>query len=198
LPLWGNANTAAASYKLGTEMTDGQCQGSGNAAKAANNTALFANVTVGAFVPGKEVGQWPVTVQEMANTAGERKDVTHAGWNMRHAWTGPVATVGFSVGGTGYANTDTIKVSGGTTNATGSISTNSTGGIVSVALTGGGSGFINVSSTTIAAINSTGGASAGSGATLTFTLGGRAGRVFYENLVAFGSITSSGNSIPAT
>ena len=198
MPQWGNTDAAANSVKYATELTDGQCQGSGNVNKAANNAALFGNTTLSAFVPGKEVGQFPVTVQEMANTQGERHDVTHAGWNMRHAWSGPVVSFGVSVGGTGYANTDLVKVSGGTTNAAGAISTNSTGGIVSVAVTTSGNGFINVSSSTLAITNATGGASAGSGSTLTFTLGGRAGRVFYENIVAMGSISSTGNSIPTT
>jgi hypothetical protein len=159
---------------------------------------MFGNTTIGAFTPGKEVGQFPVTVQEMANTAGERRDVAHAGWNMRHAWSGPVVSFGVSAGGTGYSNTDLIKVSGGQTNAAGSLTTNSTGGILTATLTASGNGFINVSSSTLAITNSTGGASLGSGATLTFTLGGRAGRVFYENIVAMGSISSTGNSIPTT
>jgi hypothetical protein len=101
--------------------------------------------------------------------------------------------VSVTAGGTGYANSDLIRVSGGTVNAAGSITTNATGGISSIVITNPGSGFVNVSASTVAVTNSTAGASAGSGATFTLNLGGRAGRVSYETIVA-GSISSNGAS----
>ena len=52
-------------------------------------------------------------------------------------------------------------------------------------------GFSNASVATMAVANSTGGASAGSGATLVLTLGGRAGRKSYQTLVAAKSIVST-------
>jgi ribosomal protein S11 len=110
-----------------------------------------------------------------------------------------------TVGGTpvGYSNTDVIVASNGISNAAASVSTNSTGGFVTanVSITNPGlfsNTFVagNVAFTVKAA---NGSASAGSGATFTATLansssgavtavlGGRAGRVHYETLIASGS-----------
>ena len=76
----------------------------------------------------------------------------------------------------------------GTTNATATLSTNATGGIVTSTLTTPGAGFVLVNPTATIA-NSTGGVTAGSGATLVATAGGRAGRVLYESLVAMRTLT---------
>lgn len=197
MPLWGSSDNAANSVKYATELTRSGPVGSGNAAKAANNTSMYANVTPGAFNPGMAVGQFAVSDREMANSsAAERAYPAHTGWQIRSLGTGPVVSVAVNVGGTGYNNTDTFKISGGTTNATGTLSTNSTGGLANVTLTNPGVGFTNTSSVTVAFANSTGGASAGSTGTLTITLGGRAGRKQYETIVA-GGMTSTGNTIPA-
>lgn len=107
---------------------------------------------------------------------------------------------------TGYNNTDVITVSNGTINASATLTTNSTGGISNNSFTITNVGlFGNAQSNAqavVAIANSTGGASAGSGATFsvnlaastnggaTITLGGRAGRTTYETLVA-GSIQNN-------
>lgn len=198
MPLWGNSDSAANSVKYATELTRGQLIGSGSANKAANNTKIYANTTVGGFTPGVATGQFMVTAQEFANTSAKEKTfVPHLGWNMRHQYTGPIVSYAIGAGGTGYSNTDTIRVSGGTINATATLTTNSTGGIATITPTNPGAGFMNVSTSTLAVINSTAGASAGSGATINISLGGRAGRVVYETIVAGGSGTSTGNTIPA-
>ncbi len=120
-----------------------------------------------------------------------------------------------TVGGTptGYSNTDLIT---GTAvnnfvSATANVNTNSTGGFVSANVTvinkglfGNGSVAANI---TFTVANSTGGATAGSGATftavlansaggsiLTPTLGGRAGRVHYETLVSMRSLKPGAGS----
>lgn len=200
MPLWGLTDAAANSVKYATELVRSGPVGNNNANKAANNTALYgAGGVVGAYNPGMLVTQVAVTAQEYANASGPEKPyVTHLGWNMRYLGTGPVASIAASVGGTGYSNTDLVRVSGNNTvNATGTLVTNSTGGITSMTLTNPGAGFLAVSRSTMAVTNSTAGATAGSGATLVFTLGGRAGRIQYENIVAMGSLTSTGNTIPA-
>jgi hypothetical protein len=202
MPLWANTDAAAASVKYGSELTragvSGQ-HGSGNAAKAANTTALYGNTTVAAVAPARVVGQFAVTIKEMANTSasGERNAISHSGWNMRYAGTGPVTAIVVPGAGTGtgYSNLDLIKISGGTTNATGTLVTNSTGGIISANLTLGGAGFVNTSATTVAVTNTTGGTANGSAQALTVTLGGRAGRVTYETITTT-KISSTGNSIP--
>ena len=78
-----------------------------------------------------------------------------------------------------------------TTNATATITTNSTGGVTALTLTANGSGFANTGHIKIQVANSTapsnstnGNTSGGSGLTLTITLGGRSGRVSREALVA--------------
>lgn len=115
---------------------------------------------------------------------------THAGWNRVTYGTGPVTTLTITSSGTGYANTDTIKVSGGTVNATGTIATNGSGVITAVTVTNGGSGFTNVASANVTITTS-----AGTGATLTPVLGGRAGRVQTEVLVALSSMSANNSTI---
>ena len=160
-------------------------------ANSTNQTALFGNTTVGAIANNIAVGQFGVSAAEKANTGGESKKVTHAGWNLRTAGTGSIESITITAGGTGYSNNDTIRVavSGtGTTNATGTVSTNSTGGITSVTITNRGKGFTAKNPTVVVA-NTTGGTANGTSATLVAVAGGRAGRVQYETLVAMGSIT---------
>jgi hypothetical protein len=191
MPLWGLSDNAANSVKTVASSIEA---GAGATAITANNTALYGNVSVGVFpttYPIKAaVGQFGVSYQEMANTAGERNAVCHAGWNIRRAGTGPVRSITVSAGGVGYNNTDIINISGGQVNAAATPVTNSTGSIVSVIVTTPGTGFANVSSATIAITNSTAGASAGSNATLVPVMGGRAGRVTYESIVAMGSMSN--------
>lgn len=121
-----------------------------------------------------------------------------------------IVSASASPGGTGYNNTDVITFSNGVTNATATPTTNSTGGITSIAITAAGRGFLNATSVAVSVTNATGGATGGSGATITPTLttttvtftvgtgsgstlaavlGGRAGRVQYETLVAMKGIT---------
>jgi hypothetical protein len=104
-------------------------------------------------------------------------------------------------GGTDYANGEVITFSNGQSNAIGTLTTNSTGGITAVTFERRGRGFSNTLNTVvgIATANGTNGnvvatsLYAGSGATLTVTLGGRAGRRNFETLVALGSMTGDGS-----
>ena len=82
-------------------------------------------------------------------------------------------------------------MSNGVVNATATITTNSTGGVTALTLTNGGSGFANtghiviqVANTTAPSNSTNANTSAGTSLTLTLTLGGRAGRVNRETLVA--------------
>lgn len=109
--------------------------------------------------------------------------------------------------GSGYTNTDVVTFSNGAVNAVATITTNGTGNIASVTFSTGGAGFSNTLNTVrtfTAANGSAANTSAnltptiatGSGLTVVATVGGRAGRVSYETLVAMGSIT--GDSDDAT
>ena len=172
---------------------------------AAIDANLFNNTTPGAFVAKLAVGVFGVSATEMANnnTNSSKEHGAHAGWNLRKAGTGSITNIAYTGTATGYNNTDVITVSspaaGG--NATATVSTNSTGGALILTTTNVGSGFMVVNATPNTTIaNSTGGASAGSGATFSAVAGGRAGRIFYETLVAMGSLgaQTSPYGTPAT
>lgn len=127
-----------------------------------------------------------------------------------------IATLSGVPSGTGYANGDTIRFSNGAAgsiNATGTITTNTTGGITAVAFSApgyAGRQFINATATNVA-ITTVGGSGAtiavatlgtGSGYTSngTVVLGGRAGRVTHETLVVskYISVTTNSALYPAT
>jgi hypothetical protein len=162
----------------------------------ANGAALFHNTTPGAITNGMIVGLYGVTnTMVKAASANHATYLTGPGWTLVRQGTGGIANISVSVGGTGYNNTDVYTISGNSTvNATFHPVTNSTGGILSFTTNNAGFGFPNVAYTTGAFSNSTGGASAGSGATVTIKLGGRAGRINREVLTSVKTMTSSSNT----
>lgn len=176
---WGSEDNTANSVLWGPVYA-------GLPANTANRDALFQSTTVGVFKSGVAVGQFGVSPAEAANTAGEGKKVTHSGWNLRTVGTGPVVSFTISAAGSLYANTDTVQVVAGAggANALGTIVTNGQGNVVSVALTSAGSGF---TTPTVAGVITT---STGADAVVVANVGGRAGRVQYETLVATGSMNN--------
>jgi hypothetical protein len=182
-PEWNFRNTVSGSNPTG------------NTDIAYGNT-LYGNSTVGAWTPLQAVGVFGVNSLQAANSQA----VTHAGWNLIKRGTGPVATITVANAGANYNNTNIVRVSNGTTNAVGTIITNATGNVVSVAIntfTNGGSGFVNTTAAVITVANATGGSTGnGQGATFTLTLGGRAGRVQAETLIAMGSLANGGATGP--
>lgn len=184
---WGKDDNAANSVLWGTTYVN-------LPANTVNSNTLFQNVTVGAFLNNnvamkKAVGQFGVSAAEAANTSGEGKKVAHAGWNLRTVGTGSLATLVISDPGKQYANGDVVTINAGTggTNATATVATSPLGNVTSVSITSVGGGFITTAPSGITVANSTGGATTGSNAVFTATVGGRAGRVQYETLVAMGS-----------
>lgn len=184
MALWGKTDNAAGSTIYAAAQVN-------RTPNTANRTTLFNNVTTGAFQNNGvnmkiAVGQFGVSAAEAANTSGEGKKVAHAGWNLRTRGTGPLASVTVAAAGKSYANSDTFVIAAGTggTNASGNLVTNSSGNVVSYSLTSGGANF-NSAAPTVTITTA-----AGTGASLTATAGGRAGRVQYETLVAMGSISS--------
>jgi hypothetical protein len=188
---WGNTDTTANSVLWGVKQAR-------RTANATNRDAFYQNTTVGAWtnagVPSrKAMGQFGVSVAEIANSSGEGSKVAHTGWNIRTVGTGPVVSVNVVAGGAGYNNTDVVRIATGgtttgTTNATASLRTNPSGTILSVTITDGGVGYVNTTraNSAFAISNSTGGATGGAAANLVAIVGGRVGRVQYETLVAFG------------
>jgi len=168
------------------------------------DVAMFNNTSPGAFIPGQSVGIFGVSVTEMSNNIvnASKERPAHAGWVIRKAGTGSVTGVSISGTPTAYNNNDILTVasqqSGG--NSTVNFTTNSTGGSLSFTITTPGAGFTNstLNSGTLAITNSTGGTAAGNSSVtnITVTVGGRAGRVQTETLVAFGTLGA--NSVSAT
>ena len=127
-----------------------------------------------------------------------------------------IATVTISAGGSGYANGEAIRFANGAAgsiNATGTLTTNATGGITAVTFTApgyAGRQFINTTATNVE-ITTVGGTGAtivvgtlgtGSGYTSNgvVTLGGRGGRITHETLVVskYFTVTTNSALYPAT
>jgi hypothetical protein len=181
---WGNTDDAANSVLWAVSQLN-------KVANTTTQTNLYGNTTVGAFETNEINGQFGVDAVEAANTSSNFKKVAHAGWNLKTTGTGPLASVSIVAGGTGYSNGDVLTFAAtgtGTVNATATVSTNSTGGITSLAITNPGAGFTNTLVYGTFA-NSTGGSTGGSTANVAGNIGGRAGRVSYETLVAMSTIT---------
>lgn len=156
----------------------------------ANRTILFGNTTVGIFQNNGvnmniAVGQFGISATEAANTVSGGTKAAHAGWNLRTAFTGPLTGVTVATAGRLYANSDTYSIAAGAggTNQTGNLVTNSTGNVVSFSVTTAGANFQSATPTVTITT------AAGTGASITATAGGRAGRVQLETLVASGSIS---------
>jgi hypothetical protein len=164
--------------------------------RASVDVNMFGNTTPGAFIPGMAAGIFGVDATEMGlqHTSG------HAGWVYRKAGTGPVVSVTYS-GATaaGYNNADilVVKSQQASGNATIAMTTNSTGGNLTLSITNVGAGFLTttIPVSNLFITNSTGGTAAGNStvgnstvAWFTVNIGGRAGRVHCETLVAMGSL----------
>lgn len=113
--------------------------------------------------------------------------ITHQGWVKRIAGKGQVLSIAVSAGGTGYANGEVVSITADEgANTEGTITTDGSGVIESVEITEQGGYFTSTSPT----VNIT--TTAGTGATLTASVGGRAGRISYETL-ATAHISSDGS-----
>lgn len=155
---------------------------------------MFNNVTPGVFIPGQAVGVFGADATEVA--VSNTKGIAHAGWVVRRAGTGSLAsfTINASATALGYNNADIITVksqqAGG--NATVTFTTNATGGSLVFTITNTGAGFdvVTIPTSNISITNATGGTASGNTTVTNFiaTAGGRAGRVHFETLVAMGSL----------
>jgi hypothetical protein len=140
-----------------------------------------------------------VSATEQANTLAiaDGHHSQHAGWVSQKIGTGPIASVTITNGGQNYNSAGYIVVSGGgdgtvnlaytianSRNTLQTFSSNSYWNtIASVVIVSPGAGF-NVAPTL-----TPNGPNSANFATFSVTLGGRAGRVQYETLVAMGSMT---------
>jgi hypothetical protein len=123
-------------------------KGSGRTNQSANNDALYANSTINAFVNTQTIGVMAATPTKMANTTGEGSKVTAPGWNLRRVGQGPIVTVVVANGAL-FANGSTLKISGGTSDATVVLTTNATGNLVSAAVNTGAAGIFSNNSSLV-------------------------------------------------
>jgi len=107
--------------------------------------SAYGNTTPGAFATGLTFGVFGVDATESAVAQGAGKGEVTPGWNAVRWGTGPVTSFNVSAAGSNFVNGETIRVSGGTTNAVGTIVTNGSGGMTSVGVTTEGVGFANTS-----------------------------------------------------
>lgn len=130
---------------------------------------------------------------------GEVKNSTranHTGWTKVTYGTGPVTSITVTDGGEDYTNGEVVEVTGGETPALATVVTNANGTITAVNLTNAGSGFSDADDVVFSVNEEAGGdASEGTDAEFTVVLGGRAGRIQTETLVALSGMTSNGSTL---
>jgi hypothetical protein len=188
MSLWGNLDNATGNQKpLFANTSNATSKSTINDGVA--NTDAYYGMVMG------------ISTGEMANVASKPQKPTHSGWVSVKYGTGPITGISVS-GGTGINSagflivTDTsahgqgtgANISYTTANAQNSLQSYSSNAQLNTfgtfTVVNGGSGFSNASALTIV----TNGTAIANG-TFTATLGGRAGRVKTEVLVAMGSIT---------
>jgi hypothetical protein len=143
------------------------------------DSSVFGNVMLSATVTGIALGVFGVDTTEANSqfSSGDGRSATHAGWVLRQAGAGPIVSITANAAAVG--SNSTISFTGG--------GTGNTPGAAVVAVNA--AGYIqSVTVTTPGLYTSTPTANAMSNAVFTITMGGRAGRVNQETLVAMGSI----------
>lgn len=187
MSLWGNIDYASSNLKpvfANTTLTS-------------SNSVI--NGTTANTVYGVVAG---VSATEMTAAEGSAQHPQHAGWVSLKIGTGPIQSVSITNGGQGinvggyilindgsdYGKGTGANISFAIANAQNTLQAYSSNAwlntISSLTLVNGGSGFSNASEITF----TTNGANL-TAPTISVTLGGRAGRITTETLVAMGSIT---------
>lgn len=176
MSLWGNTDGASGNKKPVYANTTNTTASSTINGATANNIGVYGAVF---GISDTEAARNNL----LANTSVNR--VAHAGWVSQKIGTGPIANIAITASGSGYTSGNSLTITDQSGRGQGATATYQTNGsnIANVTITNAGSGYVNVDSLVITAVG------AGSGATFAATLGGRAGRIQYETLVAAGSIT---------
>lgn len=175
MPLWGSKDQANNAPKFKIK------------AKSPNTGIQLFGVSVAGIDDGE--------MQTKANAGA------HAGWQQIRRGFGQVSSITITAPGTGYANTDTIKVTGQSnssaqsTPATATVVTNGSGALTALTITNNGLKFCNNSTTTVSVLNANTVPSSGTGATFSFVLGGRANRVQVETLISLSSMTANNSTV---
>ena len=204
MSLWGNldaSNNAPVFWDAGGYSANASANASVTANAANGQIAgIFGNTTIGFSREGVVAGIFGVDSTEANTTftSGDGRTVTHAGWVYRVAGTGPVLSI--AVNAAAISVNSFITFNGGSSGAeagmTGNVAANArifvntTGHIVNVQISLGGS-YANTPrvENLIHAANNALITPSYSNAAFTLTMGGRANRVQQETLVAMGSMT---------
>lgn len=220
-PGWNLVRTGTGPVSAVTVTNVGTLFATGETITISNGSANgILTITANGFAGNSSSNALAGNITSVAITSGGSGFVTNTavvfGFNRELH----VSTLTLAGTATGYSNTDTIRVYGNataaaTTNGTATFVTNSTGGFVTANITVSNIGlFSNVFTNTAAAstanvnvrvVAANGSNSAGTGATITAniipsttgnvtitTLGGRAGRIMYENLAVVRSMSNAG------
>jgi hypothetical protein len=204
MTLWANLDASNNAPRIGATAGYGA-----STPQVTNNTRVyFANTQIGAYSANQAIGVFGVDTTEQGTSASSTTTghPQHAGWVIRRVGTGPVTSItanAASVGQNTYINLskgDGIDGSGNTM-ANVQVSVNTAGYITSVAVLSGG----NYANTPIISNVYTSQVFTGNNAVITnkaytnavFTIvvGGRAGRVQTETIVAMGSMTGDGDTV---
>jgi hypothetical protein len=162
----------------------------------ANGKIMYANTLTGAFVTHKKEGVFGVDNQQINDTAQDQHKAAHSGWHLRKEGVGPIinfsiATPGQGVNANGFlvfSGTDNINlnvsyVTCNTANVLQLNSTNSTlNGVGTIAINNFSNELFNAAPSITLSGSST------VAPTFNLTIGGNAGRVSYECLVATGNV----------
>lgn len=181
MALWSNtdANTSAPKY-VTNYLNVPQ--------SSANVNLAYGNTTTGAFFTGAAVGVFGVDSTEQTLASNQAEHSAHAGWVLRTAGMGGVATI--SAGATNKSNVGNAYVvftGGGTGNtaANAQIFVNATTNVVTSIVLNSVGLYENTPTATVAG---------NANVTITLTMGGRANRNTMETLVAMGSMTGDGSA----
>lgn len=120
-----------------------------------------------------------VSATEAANTLGDGSKIAHAGWVQQTIGTGPIESITIDTAASAAGNGFVSFSGGGGSGANASFTVDANSNVNSVTVLAGGSDYTSAPTATIANSNTV----------LSVVVGGRAGRRFYETLVAAGSIT---------
>ncbi len=190
MSLWTatDSNTGAPKFLLGGSGEKNIATANNTVAGTINGDRAYQNVSSSVFVQGAQVGIFGVDAVEAANTTGEGRNITHAGWIKRIVGTGSIQNISIDTAGGGYSNGFLTISGGGGVNANVSFLTNGAGNVVSININDRGHSYNTAPSivgpNTANTIN----------ATFTATMSGRVGRKTYETLVAMGSMTPGSNT----
>ena len=181
MALWSNtdANTSAPKY-VTNYLNVPQ--------SSANVNLAYGNTTTGAFFTDAAVGVFGVDATEQTLASNQAEHSAHAGWVLRKAGMGGVATI--SAGATNRSNVGNAYVvftGGGTgnTSANAQIFVNTVSNVVTSIVLNTVGLYENTPTATVAG---------NANVTITLTMGGRANRNTMETLVAMGSMTGDGSA----